>query len=165
MHDCALCCGFTNYSVLTLSLSYNKNEIIFINSYLYENVCNRPLSYGQKSSEITFAFYILLEIKPCRLGPRIRDVEAFWYETEIKIIYFVPLLCLIVFDRMVYPDPKFFIFKTKKQPHFFSEVRGCFLLMRYQKIKFIMFLPKNISFKNFDQNFSARGKWLHLLLS
>ena len=44
-----------------------------------------------------------LEIKPCGLGPRIRDVEAFWYKTEIKIIYFVQL-CLIVFDYMVYPD-------------------------------------------------------------
>ena len=31
-----------------------------------------------------------------------------------------------MFDRMVYPDPYFLIFKTKKQPHFFSEVRGCF---------------------------------------
>ena len=27
---------------------------------------------------------------------------------------------------MVYPDPKFLTLKTKKQPHFFSEVRGCF---------------------------------------
>ena len=35
-----------------------------------------------------------LEIKPCRLGSRIQDVEAFWYKTEIKIIYFVQL-CLI----------------------------------------------------------------------
>ena len=31
----------------------------------------------------------------CRLDPRIQDVEAFWYKTEIKIIYFV-LQCLIV---------------------------------------------------------------------
>ena len=61
-----------------------------------------------------------LEIKPA-----IRDVEAFWYQTEIKIIYFVPL-CLIVFDCMVYPDRKFLIFKTKKRPNFFSGVTGCF---------------------------------------
>ena len=47
----------------------------------------------------------ILEIKPCRLGPRIQDVEAFWYET-------VPM-CFIVFDHMVYPVPKFLIFKTK----------------------------------------------------
>ena len=40
-------------------------------------------------------YYIVLEIKPCGLGSRIRDVEAFWYRTEIKIIHFVPL-CLIV---------------------------------------------------------------------
>ena len=45
----------------------------------------------------------ILEIKPCGLGPRIQDivVEAFWYKTEIKIIYFVPL-SLITFDF----DPK-----------------------------------------------------------
>jgi hypothetical protein len=59
-----------------------------------------------------------LEIKPCRLGPRIRDMEAFWYKTEIKIIYFVPL-CLIGLDFIVYPNPKFLIFKTKNQPLFF----------------------------------------------
>ena len=49
-----------------------------------------------------------LEIKPCGLGSRIRDLEAFWYKTEIKIIYFVPLclIVLIVSDCMVYPDPK-----------------------------------------------------------
>ena len=34
----------------------------------------------------------------------IRDVEAFWYKTEIRIIYFERL-----FDCMVYPDPKFLI--------------------------------------------------------
>ena len=34
-------------------------------------------------------------MKPSELGPRIRDVEAFWYKTEIKIIFFVPL-CLIL---------------------------------------------------------------------
>jgi hypothetical protein len=39
--------------------------------------------------------YYILEIKPCGLVSRIRDVEAFWYKTEIKIIYFVPL-CLIL---------------------------------------------------------------------
>ena len=59
-----------------------------------------------------------LEIKLCGLGPRIRDVEAFFYKTEIKIVYFEPL-CSIVSDFMVYPDPKFLISKTKKQPHFF----------------------------------------------
>ena len=35
----------------------------------------------------------MLEIKPCELGPRIRDVEAFWYKTEVKIVY-----SAIVFD-------------------------------------------------------------------
>ena len=50
---------------------------------------------------------------PCGLGSRIRDVEAFWYKTEIKIIYFVPLclIVLIVPDCMVYPDRKLIIKK------------------------------------------------------
>ena len=50
----------------------------------------------------------ILEIKPYGLGSRIRDVEAFWYKTEFEIIYFLPLclIVLIVYDCMVYPDPK-----------------------------------------------------------
>ena len=45
---------------------------------------------------LNFLFVIKkLEIKPCGQGSRIRDVEAFWYKAEIRIIYFVPL-CLIV---------------------------------------------------------------------
>ena len=60
--------------------------------------------------------FATIEIKPCGLVTRIRDVEAFWYKTEIKIIYFVPLclillILLIVSDCIVYPDPKFLIFK------------------------------------------------------
>ena len=66
--------------------------------------------------------YIKLEIG---LGPRIRDMEAFWYKTEIKIIYFVPF-CLIVFDLMVYHDPKFLILKTKRRPHFFLRLEADF---------------------------------------
>ena len=54
-------------------------------------------------------WYITLEIKPYGLGSRILDVEAFWY-TEIRII---------VFDCMVYPDPKFLISKTLKIASFF----------------------------------------------
>ena len=44
--------------------------------------------------------YPLAEIKPCGLGSRIWYVEAFWYKTEFKIIYFVKLclIVLIVFD-------------------------------------------------------------------
>ena len=43
-------------------------------------------------------------------------VEAIWYKTEIKIIYFVRLclIVLIVCDFMVYPDSKLFISKTLK---------------------------------------------------
>ena len=36
-----------------------------------------------------FLAYTILEIKPYGLGSRIRDVEVFWYKTEIKIINFV----------------------------------------------------------------------------
>ena len=79
------------------------------------------LSEVQKSA-IEFShglnFQYVLEIKPCGLGPRIRDVEAFWYKTEIKIVYFVPL-CLIVFDFMVNLNLKLLILKTEKWPHFF----------------------------------------------
>ena len=52
--------------------------------------------------------YFLLEFKPCGLGSRIQDVGAFLYKAEIKIIYFVKLclIVLIVYDYMVYPDPK-----------------------------------------------------------
>ena len=58
--------------------------------------------------DILLFFLFILEIKPCGLGSKIRDVEVFWYKTEIKIIYFVPLclIVLIVSDCMVYPDPK-----------------------------------------------------------
>ena len=56
----------------------------------------------------------ILEIKPFGLVSRIRDVEAFWYKTDIKII---------VFDLIDYPDPKFLISKTT----IFSEVRGYFV--------------------------------------
>ena len=61
-----------------------------------------------KGMEVNKRTYFFIEIKPCRFGSRIQDAEAFWYKTEIKIIYFVPLCLnvLIVFDCMVYPDPK-----------------------------------------------------------
>ena len=44
--------------------------------------------------------YSILEIKPGGLGPRIRDVEAFWYKTEIKIIYFLPLWLIALILRL-----------------------------------------------------------------
>ena len=71
--------------------------------------------FTKDSVTVYFSRFLLirLEIKPCGLGSRIRDVEAFWYKTEMKIIYFVPLclIVLIVSDCMVYPNPKFLIFK------------------------------------------------------
>ena len=49
------------------------------------------------------------EFYTLKIGSRIRDVEAFYTKTEIKIIYFVPLFLIvfILFDCIVYPDPKF----------------------------------------------------------
>ena len=41
-----------------------------------------------------YTFMIARNDKNDGLGSRIRDVDAFWYKTEIKIIYFVQL-CLI----------------------------------------------------------------------
>ena len=62
-----------------------------------------------------------------RLCPSIRDVEAFWYKTEIKIIYFLPL-CLIVWFTLT---PNFLYLKLK-MASFFSEVRGwVFLVLCY----------------------------------
>ena len=58
-------------------------------------VLPRFLDYYQ----IWFNSIYTLEIKPSRLGSRIRDVEEFWYKTEIKIVH---------------PGPNFSIFKTKK---------------------------------------------------
>jgi hypothetical protein len=73
----------------------------------------------------TVFFYLILEINPCGLGSRIRDVEAFWYKTEIKIIYFVQL-CLIACDCKIYPDPKLktasFIFLRMEADFFCSYV-------------------------------------------
>ena len=45
---------------------------------------------------------------------------------ETKIVYFVSL-CLIVIDRMVYPDPKFLIFITKKGLIFFLRLEAVLL--------------------------------------
>ena len=69
-------------------------------------------------------------IKIYGLGSRIRDVEAFWYETEIKIIYFLQLrlIAMIVSNCIIYPNPKFLISKTKKKVHlFFWEWRLIYL--------------------------------------
>ena len=60
--------------------------------------------------ELYCCIFMSLEIKPCRHGSRIRDVEAFWY----KIIYFVTLCLtvLIVPNCMTYHDPIFLIIKN-----------------------------------------------------
>ena len=71
---------------------------------------------GKKANQLAKKYIYILEIKPCELGSGIRDVEAFWYKTEIKIIYFMPLclIVLIVSDSMVYPDPKYKKIDIKK---------------------------------------------------
>ena len=58
-------------------------------------------------------------------------MDAFWYKTEIKIIYFVQLclIALIVCDCMVYPDPNFLIFQTKNGLICFSEDEDWFFLI------------------------------------
>jgi hypothetical protein len=61
------------------------------------------------------------ESKPFGLGSRIWDVAAFWYKNH--------LLCAIVCDFMVYPDPKFIIFKTKKQLHFSLRFKANFFMI------------------------------------
>ena len=47
------------------------------------------LSYFKQEKFLITYLYQWLEIKPYGLGSRIREVEAFWYKTEIKKIYFV----------------------------------------------------------------------------
>ena len=82
---------------------------------------------------------LLLEIKPCGLGSRIRDMEALLYNTEIKIIYFVQL-CLIL--------------KTKNGLIYFSEDEGLlfFLILggvhklRLQDISFFDYLTLPFTF-------------------
>jgi hypothetical protein len=59
-------------------------------------------SFNQSNIKSGSVKYFQLEIKPCRLGSRIWDVKAFWYKTEIKMIYFVPLcLILLIFSDCI----------------------------------------------------------------
>ena len=58
--------------------------------------------------------YTALEIKPCRFGSRIRDVEAFWYNrNQNHLLCASYLIVLIVSDCIVYPDPKFLISRVR----------------------------------------------------
>ena len=63
--------------------------------------------------------YVLHLIETRNQALRASGCGGIWYKTEIKIIYVV-----IVFDFMVFPDPKFSIFRAKKRPIFFLEVTG-----------------------------------------
>ena len=74
-------------------------------------------------------FFRIPEIKTCGLGFRIRDVEAFWYKTEIKIIVQLFFNLLLVLDCMVYPDTNFFIFRTKPASFIFWPWRLIFLIL------------------------------------
>ena len=95
---------------------------ITVHSNLYSVVCN------------CFGF-----IYRNSLGSRIRDVDVFWYKTEIKSVYFLQLcfIALIVCDFMVYPDPKCFIFKTKNGLIYFSEDEGWFFLILCYRLFFL----------------------------
>ena len=61
-------------------------------------------------------------IKPSGLDPRIRDVEAFWYKTEIKIIYFVSLCLILRFTLTL----NVWYIETKKRSHFFLRLEANF---------------------------------------
>ena len=113
---------FRNHSSNLMSVLLNEKfmtlryigRCTFLKLDIYNFDHRKRKSHTNKTKISRNKFYVkvrtykLLEIKPCGLGSRIRDVEAFRYKTEIKIIYFVPLclILLIVSDCMVYPDPK-----------------------------------------------------------
>ena len=70
----------------------------------------KKCSFKSFAVEKLYRFWIVVRI--CLTILKTRDVEAFWYKIEIKVIYFVPL-CSIVFDHMVYSDLKVLIIKIK----------------------------------------------------
>ena len=96
------------------------------------NVCTILMNelewiYVKQDLKLEWA-YILLEIKPCGLGSRIRNVEAFWYETEI--IYFVRLcwLCVIVWFTLTLT---FWYLKLKNWLFFFLRLEADFFILCY----------------------------------
>ena len=74
---------FRNLDIITSNVDLSGLEV--------ETASDRPRFEGTR---VTSWDKLTLEIKPCWLGLRIRDMEAFFYTTKIEIIYFVPL-CLI----------------------------------------------------------------------
>ena len=88
----------------------NEKLLIIINNIMGD-LTNVLSFYLSKSC---FRIIISLETKHCGLGSRIRDVEAFWYKTEIKIIYFVNCVWLYLNVRFTLTLP---------------EVGGCFLFL------------------------------------
>ena len=105
---------FSICTIVDVILSYivtNKIQLLLIH-FVYDWLTRIPISMYlcqlidficnclrnriiQSLGQIQSYLFSILEIKTYGLGPRIQDVEVFWYKTEIKIIYFVPL-CLIV---------------------------------------------------------------------
>ena len=81
---------FINIGIFFTYFLYIYSFIIYLYLFIYILIYVYVYFY----SYILLSPIYLLEIKLCGLGPRIWDMEAFWYKTEIKIIYFVPL-CLI----------------------------------------------------------------------
>ena len=84
--------------------SYGFHPIICSNS---KKVLKLLVSLSIVMDFFSLFYYDLLEINPCGLGSRIRDVEAF--RTKQKSKSFTLCNCVIVW--MVYPDPKFLILK------------------------------------------------------
>ena len=108
------------------SLIFHEIGKTFINNFKYVNFYKKGTKFGckivqvwnnHKKAHLSIALfskflldttnlaakckYTLLEIKPCGLVSRIRDVEALWYKTEI--IYFVQL-CWLYFQTSYGPS-------------------------------------------------------------
>ena len=105
---------------------FNEPDCVIMPTLKYHNDARTKASCFVKClfrmpTELSYCNCLVLEIKPCGLGSRIWDVEAFWYKGEIKIIYFVWLYGLpwptdygrperkspSLHDRKSTPTPKF----------------------------------------------------------
>ena len=89
-------------------------------SYILSNNNSKCVVASIKVWIFKEVIYYELEIKPCGLGSRIRDMEAFWYKTDIKIIYFVQL-CLIVWFTLTL---NFLYWKLKKASSIFLRIEA-----------------------------------------
>ena len=74
------CLPIFSRSVLIWKKSGDKSVRLVRGSFFRKYFLWNPYFKGS-----FFFLYLILEIKPCRLGSRIWYVEAFWYKTEIFI--------------------------------------------------------------------------------